>query len=94
MVLASTVSRKGNRCAQVYVTDFGWINAFPIASRSEAYETLSSLFARDVVLLACICNNTKKMIQGKFYQKLKDATHQLTQLEPCTPWSNAAERER
>ena len=33
------------------------------------------------------------MIQGKFYQKLKDASCQLKQLEPYTPWLNAAERE-
>ena len=33
------------------------------------------------------------MIQGKFHQKLKDAAYHLTQLEPCTPWSNAIERE-
>ena len=33
------------------------------------------------------------MIHGKFYQKLKDVTCQLKQLEPYTFWSNAAERE-
>ena len=32
------------------------------------------------------------MVQGKFYQKLKDAACHLKQLEPYTPWSNAAER--
>ena len=32
------------------------------------------------------------MIQGKFCQKLKDAACHLKQLEPYTPWSNAAER--
>ena len=32
------------------------------------------------------------MIQGKFYQKLKDVVCQLKQLEPCTPWLNASER--
>ena len=38
---------RGNRCAQVYATDFGWAKAFPMASRSKAHETLSLLFARD-----------------------------------------------
>ena len=64
-----------------------------MAFRSEAHETLLLLFARYEVLPACICNNAKKMIQGKFYQKLKDAACNLKQLEPHTPWSNAAERE-
>ena len=33
------------------------------------------------------------MIQVKFHQKLKEAACHLKQLEPYTPWSNAAERE-
>ena len=64
-----------------------------MAFRSEAHETLSFLFVRDGFLPACICNNSKKMIQDKFYHKLKDAACHLKQLELYTPWSNAAERE-
>ena len=32
--------QKSNRCAQVYATDFRWARAFPMASKSEAHETL------------------------------------------------------
>ena len=64
-----------------------------MASRNEAHETLLLLFARDGVPPACICNNAKEMVQGKFYLKLKDAACDLKQLDPYTPWSNAAERE-
>ena len=67
MLFASTVSRRGNKCAQEYVTDFGWARAFPRAFRSEAHNTLLLLVSRDGVLPACICNNAKQMIQGKFY---------------------------
>ena len=87
-MFASTVFRRFNICAQVYAADFGWARAFPMASRSEAHETLLLLFARDGVPLACICDNAKEMIKGKFYQKLKDAACELKQLEPHTPWSN------
>ena len=73
MMFASTLSRRINRCAQVYATNFGWAIALPMASRSDACETLLFMFARDGVLPACICNNHKEMIQGKFHQKLKDA---------------------
>ena len=48
-----------------------------MASRSEAHATLSLLFTWDGVPLAYICNDTKDMIQGKFYQKVKDAAFQL-----------------
>ena len=80
MMFASTVSRRGNRCAQVYATDFGWARAFPMASRSEAHETLFLLFARDEVLSVFICNNAKELVQGKFNQKLKDVACHLKQL--------------
>ena len=48
--------------AQVYVTDFGWARAFPIAFRSKAHETFSLLFPSDGVPPACICDNAKEMI--------------------------------
>ena len=80
MMFASTVSRRSSRCAQVYATDFGWVIAFPMVSRSEAHETLLLLFARD-------------MVQSKFYQNLKGAACHLKHLEPYTSWLNAAERE-
>ena len=64
-----------------------------MASRDEAHETLLLLFAKNDVPSAYICDNVKEMIQGKFYQKLKDDACHLKQLEPFTSWSNAAERE-
>ena len=54
MMFASTVSRRGNKCAQVYATDFGWTRAFQMASRSEAHEILLLLFVRDGVPPTCI----------------------------------------
>ena len=53
-----------------------------MASRSEADVTLSLMFARDDVPLACICDNAKEMIQGKFHLILKDAACHLKQLKP------------
>ena len=57
------------------------------------FETLSLLFARDLVPTARICYNAKEIVQGKFYQKLKDAAYHLKKLGLYTPRSNAAERE-
>ena len=94
MMFANTVLKRGNKCEQAYATDFGWARAFSMASRSEAYETLSLLFARDGVLPAYKCDNAKEMVQGKFYQKLKEAVCHLRQLEPYTPLSNAAKRSK
>ena len=87
------MSRRGIRCGQIHATDFGWARAFPVASRSEAYETLLLMITQDCILPAYICSNAKEMLQGKFYQELPNAACHLKQLEPYTPWSNTAERE-
>ena len=71
------MSRKNNKCAQVYATGFGWDMVHPMTSRSEVQETLSMLFARGGVQPACTCNSAKEMIQGNFYQKLKDDAFRL-----------------
>ena len=62
MMFASRVSRKGNRCTQVYATDFGWAKTFPMASRSEAHETFPLLFVKDGVPSTCICNNARELV--------------------------------
>ena len=75
-MFACTVSRRGNRCAQVYTTDFEWARAFLMASRSEAHETSSLLFARDV---SCqhVFAKYQGDVQDKIYQELKDAACHL-----------------
>ena len=50
------------------------------------------MFARDGDLAAFICDNAKKIVQGKFHQKLKDAACQLKQLESYTSCWNATKR--
>ena len=77
MLFTHTVSRRSNRCAQVYATDFGYAVAFPMASRSEAHETLSLLFAREGVPSPYFWHKVKEMIKGKFYQKIKDTAFYL-----------------
>ena len=62
MLVASTVSKRGNKWTQVYDTDDGWAKVNPMTSRGEAHESLFLLFARDGVLPAHIPDNPKEMI--------------------------------
>ena len=77
MMFARIMSRRGNRCPLVNAIDFEWVIAFAMTSRSEAHETLWLQFATDGVLPACISDNAKEMVQGKLYQKVKDAACHL-----------------
>ena len=51
------------------------------------------LFQWGGVPLTVICDNAKEMVLGKFNRKLKEASYDLKQMEPLTPWSNEAEKE-
>ena len=50
-LFATTVSRRGNRCAQIFATNFCWSCSFPMKLKSEAHKALSLLFQWDGVLL-------------------------------------------
>ena len=80
-MLATAVSKRDNKCVQIYATNFGWARVHLMASYSEANELLPQLLARDGVPSACLSDNSKEIIQGKFYQKLKDVACQLKQME-------------
>ena len=80
MMSTSALSRRVNKCAIVYPTDFGWARVHPMVSRSNVNETLSLQYAGDGVPPACIYNNAEDMIQGKLFQKLKDSACRLKKL--------------
>ena len=87
-------SRRGNKFAQIFATNFDLLGSFPMKLKSEAHETLLLLFQLDGLMPAIICGNAKEIILGELNIKLKESSCPLRQTEPYTPWSNAAERER
>jgi len=65
-MFASTVSRQGNKMAQIYSTSFGWACALPMKRKGEAHETLSLLFHRDGVPPAMVTDGSKEQTLGDF----------------------------
>ena len=86
-------SARGYMMAQIFVTDFGWSQSFPMTLKSEAREALGLLFARDGVPPKMIVDYVKEMKLGEFAQKYKEAHCYLRSTKPYSPWSNSAERE-
>ena len=72
---------------------FWLIILIPNEAERLSQEALSLLFQWDGMSPAIICENAKEMVLGEFNRKLKEASHHLKQMEPFTPWSNAAEGE-
>ena len=90
-LISGTTSRRGNKYAQVFATSFGWTRVYPMSMKGLAHEGLSLLFQRDGVPSACIVDGAKEQTQGAFHRKLREAACQLKQIEPHSPWQNAAE---
>ena len=78
---------------QIFATDFGWSQSYPMLCKGEAHEALGLLFAREGVPPKMIVNNDKEMKLGEFARKCKEASCYLQSTEPYSPWSNSTEHE-
>ena len=73
-------------------TDICWSPLFPMKLKRKGQKTFSLLFQQDGMSPTAIYRNVKEMFHGEFNRKLKEALCHLKQMEPFTPWSNAAKR--
>ena len=67
------------------------MRVFPIQKKSDAHEGLSLLAARDGILLSIIMDNAQEQTRGTFRKKARDLGFHIKQVEPHSPWQNAAE---
>ena len=80
-----------NRYAQVFATCFGWVWVYPMQKKSEAHEALSLLAQREGVPPNLIMDGSKEQMMGQFRKKAKQMGAHIKQMEPDSPWQNAAE---
>ena len=85
------VSKQGNKYVQLYCSQDGWTQAFPMKRKLEAHETLLLLFARDGVPNVMVMDGACEQVMGEFRRKCRQAGVHVKQTEPHTPFSNAAE---
>ena len=82
---------------QVFSTSSGWVHAYPMKKKSEAHDAeahdalLSLLFQWEGVLNTMIMDRALEQLKGKFCKKCYEVDSRIKQLEPYTPWLNAAE---
>lgn len=84
-------SSRGNTCAQLFVTDKGFVHIIPLTSKSDVPKALK-MFAKEIGAPdAIICDASGEQSS----KEVKDFCHligtSLRYLEENTPWSNRAE---
>ncbi len=82
-----------NKGAQVFTSDFGWVQVNPMKTKGDVHEALSLIFPCEGIPPSMVIDGSKEQTLGKFCWKLIDACCQLKQTKPYSPWQNAAERE-
>ena len=60
-------------------------------NKSDAHEGLSLMAQRDGVPFAIIMDSSKEQTLGPFWRKAKEMNCHIIQMEPHSPWQNAAE---
>jgi hypothetical protein len=59
-------SKRGNTCAQVFLTAEGWAHVYPMKKKSKAHEALSLLHQREGVPNVMVMDASKEQHLGKF----------------------------
>ncbi|KAL7475332.1 hypothetical protein ACHAW6_001253 [Cyclotella cf. meneghiniana] len=86
-------SAQGYMMAQIFVTDVGWSQSYPMSHKNQANDALGLLFAWEGVLPKMIVDGAKETKLGEFAWKCKEAMCYLHGTEPYSPWSNFTECE-
>ncbi len=69
-MFASTQSRRGNKYAQIFSSNFGWSQAYPMKTKGEAHDALSLMFQLEGIPPLMIMDSSKEQTLGKFCKKL------------------------
>jgi hypothetical protein len=88
---SNTKSRVGNKAAEVFFTDDGWIILFPMNKGNGKHESLTLLFHREGVPNAMEMYGVKPQVQGDFRRKLRNAGCHIQQNEHYTAMFNLGE---
>jgi transposase InsO family protein len=90
---SKVVSSRGNKCCEIYVTDFGWSRSFPMQKESEVHETLDLFLSRYGIPESLISDGAKSYTGGQYRKKAKQAGIFCKLTDPYSPWQNRAESE-
>ena len=86
-------SAQGCTMVQIFATNFGWSQSFPISHKGETHEALCLLFAMEGVPQKMIIAGVKEMKLGKFARKCKKASCYLRGTKYYSPWFNSTGHE-
>ncbi len=84
-------STRGHTCAQLFVTDKGFVHVVPMRSKGEVLAAIKQFSKEIGAPNAFVCDHSKEQTSKELRKFLIDIGTSLRILERGTPWSNRAE---
>ena len=82
---------RGNTCAQLFVTDKGFVYIVPMTNESNVLQVVKQFSKAIGALDAIICDSSRAQTSDKVESFCSDIGTTLRILEENTPWENKAE---
>ena len=83
----------GHTCAVIFSNRIGFSKVYPLETRSQAHEALTSFIQEVGIPHELHSDGGKELIKGMMRKKVKRYEIRTTMSEPYSPWQNDAERE-
>lgn len=90
---SDSISIAGNKCAQLFVSDFGYIKFVPTKLKSEAGYALQEFLRDNGIPTQVHTDKAKELALGTWKQVCRDVNILMTKTEPKSPWQNRTEVE-
>jgi len=90
MMFSDKKSVHGITCAQVFVTTEGFVKAYPMKNKGEAYDALNNFCETVRLPLTIITDNAKEEYGGNWDMVGQKYLLQQRTMEPHSPWQNKA----
>jgi hypothetical protein len=87
------ISLSGNKCAQLFVTNFGYLKFSLMKNKSEAGYALQEMNKEVGIPTRLNTDRAKELTAGKWKEICRDANITMTQTERDSPWQNRTEVE-
>ena len=80
-----------NTCGQIYATNFGWVQFYPMARKKDAHTTLERVFDDFGIFNSVIPDNAPELTSGQFRKTAHKFGCRIRPIEAWTPNQNLAE---
>ena len=90
-LFSDTKSLSQNTCGQIFATEFGWVQFYPLERKKDAHTALEKVFNDYGIFNSVVPDNAPELTSGKFKKTAQKFGCRIKPIEAWTPNQNLAE---